>query len=66
MLVYFWCDNCGTRMSADLSRYCCTTYLNKGGPASGCTYNSIKETVIDEYVNKWLDEVAYRTEMDRY
>ena len=50
------CDNCGSNMSANGSFYCCTTYLNKGGPLSGCTHNKIASNVIDQYVNSWLEE----------
>ena len=50
------CDNCGSNMSANGSSYSCTTYLNKGGPLSGCTHNKVASSVIDQYVNSWLEE----------
>jgi len=45
-------------MTADGSRYRCTTYLNKGGPSSGCTPNFVGASVIDERVNAWLDDTG--------
>lgn len=49
------CENCGAAMTANRNSYSCTTYLNQGGPKSGCTHNIIKQGVIDEYVDKWLE-----------
>src|SRR5271157_4830574 len=53
-----YCENCGTRMTADGDRYRCTTYLNKGGPKSGCSPNFVKASVIDQAVNDWLDNTG--------
>ena len=53
-----YCENCGTRMTADGDRYRCTTYLNKGGPKSSCTPNFIRASVIDERVASWLDDTG--------
>ena len=52
------CENCGVPMTANGDKYCCTTYLNNGGPRSGCTPNSIKSCVIDTYVDTWLEETG--------
>ncbi|MBV8129384.1 MAG: zinc ribbon domain-containing protein [Planctomycetaceae bacterium] len=52
------CENCGVPMTADGVTYRCTTYLNKGGPRSGCTRNKVKESVIDKYVDSWLEETG--------
>ena len=52
------CENCGSPMTANRGSYCCATYLNKGGPRSGCNHNSIKSSVIDQYVNSWLEETG--------
>ena len=52
------CDNCGCNMTANKNSYCCTTYLNKGGKSSGCYYNGIASSVIDQYVNSWLEETG--------
>ena len=43
-------------MTASGAVYRCTTYINAGGPQSPCTSNTVKETVIDVYVNQWLEE----------
>jgi Recombinase zinc beta ribbon domain len=52
------CENCGIPMTANGDKYCCTTYLNNGGPRSGCTPNSVGASVIDTYVDAWLEETG--------
>ena len=52
------CENCGSPMTANGDKYCCTTYLGKGGPRSGCTSNIINASVIDIYVDNWLEETG--------
>ncbi len=52
------CENCGIPMTANRDKYCCTTYLNNGGPKSGCAHNNIKSCVIDTYVDAWLEETG--------
>ena len=48
--------NCGIPMTASGTTYRCTTYTNAGGVNSPCTSNTVKESIIDVYVNKWLEE----------
>ena len=52
------CENCGVPMTANGDKYCCTTYLNNGGPQSGCTPNSVGSRIIDTYVDNWLKETG--------
>ncbi len=51
---YIVCDGCGKVMTSDGAHYRCTTYLNNGGPRSGCYRNRVKASTIDKYVEDWL------------
>ena len=55
---YIVCDGCGKVMTSDGDHYRCTTYLNKGGPKSGCYRNRIKASTIDKYVEDWLESTG--------